>query len=84
MRYLAETPKPGIDEDWFPARHVVRIYTKEKLREGLERLVAEGRVPRELVEQMDGLDNEGLQDALRESLVRTWELGLRDWFRAQR
>jgi hypothetical protein len=79
VRYLAEKPKPNIQEDWFPARYVQRFYTRTKFMENLQRMVAEGELPSDIAERMGSLSDKELQPLIRRSLVKTWEAGLRDW-----
>lgn len=79
--YLAEKPKPEIQEDWFPARYVQRFYTRAQFMQNLHRMVAAGELPGDIGEGMGSLSDEELQPIIRRSLIETWKAGLRDWVR---
>jgi hypothetical protein len=79
VRYIAEKPKPTIQEDWFPARYVQCLYTKEQFLQGMERLVQVGKLPPDIAAKMGSLSPAELQPLLRESIATAWKLGLRDW-----
>ncbi len=83
VRYLAEKPKPTIQEDWFPARYVQRFYTRAQFLSGLDRMVKEGKLPPDIATKLGCLSPAELQPILRESMVSTWKLGLRDWVRTR-
>jgi hypothetical protein len=84
VRYMAEKPMPNLQEDWFPARYVQRFYTRTQARENLKKMIAEGKIPREIGEQMGKLSDEELQSFLRESLLATWRHGFRDCVRERK
>ncbi|HSW00128.1 MAG TPA: hypothetical protein VLI39_08150 [Sedimentisphaerales bacterium] len=81
VRYLAEKPKAEIQEDWFPASYIRRVYTKEQLKTGLMRLAEEGTVPPDICERMGGPPEAELQRIMRDSVIETWHAGLRDWMK---
>lgn len=81
VRYLAERPIAGIDEDWFPALYVRRIYSQEQFFERMQEMIAEGTLPADLEQQMRKLNEEELQKILAASVTEVWKLGLRDVMR---
>jgi len=79
VRYLAEKPKPGIQEDWFPARYVRRLYARAQFTEQLESMMSEGEMPPEV----GSFSTEQVQSILRAALTETWHQGLRDCVRSR-
>jgi hypothetical protein len=83
VRYLAERPLPEVDEDWFVAQYVRRLYTVDTFLEGIDGLVAEGAIPASVRDRIRALPRGRQQEAVREALTATWEAGLRDYYRRQ-
>ena len=84
VKYLAERPLPGIDDDWFLAEHIERFYTEETFLEKMRGAVAAGVVPPDAVDRIEALPVDQRHDLIRESLLATWEqAGLREWVRAR-
>ncbi|MFA5033952.1 MAG: hypothetical protein WC614_13170 [bacterium] len=79
IRYLAEKPKPEIQEDWFPAFYVQKFYTRSIFFEKLQKMVEEGQLPSNTMEHIEKLSKDELQTILRQSLVHTWSVGLKTW-----
>lgn len=72
VRFLAEKMLPEVEEDWFLARYVQRLYTKSQAIQDLKKLGTEQGWPAELFEQMVNGPPKNLQNALRQSIVRLW------------
>lgn len=83
IKYLAESPKPDIEEDWFPASYIRRIYTKEQLLANLKRLTEEGTLPSDVFERMNNLSEAELQRIMRLSIVETWHNDLKSWLKGR-
>ena len=83
VHYLAERPKPTVDEDWFPALHIVRLYGKSDFRDGVRRMAAKGLITPEEGDKLRSLDDAHVAEAVRGSVTRTWQMGLRDWIRGR-
>jgi len=83
VRYLAERPIPEIPEDWFPARFIRLLYTKEEFHKHMKDTVTRGVLPEDLGRRIGQLNEVELQPLLRASLIKTWHAGLRDWARSQ-
>lgn len=83
VKYLAEKPKPEIQEDWFPARYVQLFHTRARFFADLQREVDKGKVPQDVAERMGHLTEHEIQSILRASLVDVWKLGLRDWVKGR-
>lgn len=81
VRYLAEKPMPHINEDWFPAYLVQLLYTKTKFLEKIAIREKEGSLPEGTSDLLKGFSEEELLGLIRESMVFTWNVGLRDWIR---
>ncbi len=81
VRYLAEKPMPHISEDWFPAYLVQLLYTKTQFIEKISIREKEGSIPAGTLDLMNELSEEELLGLIRESMIVTWNVGLRDWTR---
>lgn len=79
VRYLAERPLPEVDEDWFPAKYIRRLYTRNQFLLSLDQLAAADELPGDVVARMKGMNSNLQQEALRESIVHVWKAGLRDY-----
>lgn len=82
VRFLAETPLPGVDDDWFLAEHVRRFYTLDEFKRRLGGSIERGEAPPDALERFNTLTPAQQQEAVRESLLATWQqAGLREWVR---
>jgi hypothetical protein len=81
VRYLAERPMPEVDEDWFPARYVQRLYTRAMMVEKMRESLPNHGISPEVIDRLSQSPPEVLQEALRESLRSLWGLGLREAIR---
>lgn len=82
VRYLAERPLPEVADDWFPAKYVQRLYTRDQWLQSIESLVAEGKLPEDAA-NLKNMQPDLQARALREALVHVWNLGLRDHIRSR-
>jgi hypothetical protein len=71
-RYLADRPLPGIDEDWFLARGVVRLYSRDAFLRALD--ANDNPIVEEIRPKLRELPPNELQPLLRETFVRLWPL----------
>lgn len=78
VSYLAERPLPGVDDDWFPAFAVRRLYGISDWFDEMSRYVREGRMDQEELDYLANLPDDAKQNALRHSLVTLWPAGLRE------
>ena len=78
VRYLAEKPMPDIGEDWFQARFVRILMTKERVVSDLHQLVEQGLLPKEFGERLNSMPQDELQPHLQKTLLEVWAAGLRD------
>jgi hypothetical protein len=83
VSYLAERPIAGIDEDWFPAIYVRRVYSKEEFFAQMRAMIEAGSLPADIEQQMRKLSDPALHKILAASFTHMWHLGLRDYMRAQ-
>lgn len=84
VRYLAEKPKPNIQEDWFPARYVRLFYNKQRFKEVMSEMVSAGHLPPDIVDRFAQLEPQEVQTIIGKSLSAVWKSGLREWVRKQR
>lgn len=84
IRYLAEKPMPDIDEDWFQARFVQILMTRERALKDLQQLVEKGDLPKEFGEHLNSITDDELQPHLRKSLLDVWNAGLRNHVKSGR
>jgi hypothetical protein len=84
VRFLAEKPIPHIHEDWFPARFVKIIATRDKAIRAFRDRVRAGDMSADVAERFDQMNDDELHARLRQSMVETWEAGLRDWVKSRR
>jgi hypothetical protein len=76
IRFLAERPLLDVNEDWFAARHVRRLYSRKVL---VEKLKEDRRgLPTEIVNAIDDAPVHVVQEALRHAMIATWNGGLRE------
>ncbi len=74
--YLAEKPKPEIQEDWFPAKYIQRIFDGADIRNKVIKKITAGADIDETK-----LSNLDWQKILRKSVLETWRLGLKDYLK---
>lgn len=70
VELLAERPLPELAADWFRVRDVVRVFSKEKLVEGVRAKLED---PTAVVDD----------ETLRNAALSAWEIGLRDEVRSR-
>lgn len=83
VRFLAERHIPEVDEDWVPALHVQRLYTKSEFFSQIRAMADTGKLPKDLEERLRGLSDDKLQEILGASMTNVWHLGMREWIRAR-
>jgi len=73
---------PLIGEDWFPAKFVHVLFSRQSLLTTIVAATENASIPQDLADKLRS--SEGAE-ALRASLVELWDRGLRDYvFQAQR
>jgi hypothetical protein len=83
VRFLAERPLPDVDEDWFIAQHIQRLYTDQRFLDALGPMVADGTVTDDFAQAIRDAPLERRHAAVRDAIVAVWGAGLQEWFRGQ-
>lgn len=83
VRYLAEKPKPDIQEDWFPALHIRLLFKRSQFYKAVKQMVDEGKLKSDFTDHLGKLSDDEVQAILRQSMTNMWHLGLKNWARGK-
>jgi hypothetical protein len=84
IRYLAERPIADIECEWISARYIQILLTRDRALADFKEAVRAGRLPKEIGDRLESLPPDQLQERLRQSVITTWNAGLREWVNQER
>ena len=84
VRYLVERPIADIETEWIPARYIQILVTRDRAMADFREAVKNGQLPSEVGDRLESLPSGQLQQHLRNSVITTWNAGLREWVKEER